>query len=241
MPPSDVATTRWSLVLSAGARSSPASEAALAELCQRYWYPLYVFVRRKVGNVDQASDLIQEFFARLLEKQTLAHADPERGRFRSFLLTSLKNFLANEWDKAKAHKRGGGRTILRLEFSDKEDRLLCEPAHACTPERLFERQWALTLLDQVLAELRGEYAAAGKTALFECLKGSLTGDAASLPLADAAKQLGMSEGAVKTAAHRLRKRYRELLRAEVAHTVAGPDEVDEELRGLFAALAPDNV
>lgn len=242
MPPSgpgDFATTRWSLVLSAGRKSSPSAQAALAELCRRYWYPLYVFARRSVANVEDARDLTQEFFVRLLEKKTLAHADPQRGRFRSFLLTSLKHFLSNEWDKAKRHKRGGGRSTISLDFAARDAELAFEPAHNCTPERLFERHWALTLLDQVLGALRAEYAAADKEELFECLKGSLAAQASAATYASTAARLGMTAGAVKAAAHRLRKRYRELLRAEVAQTVAEPADVEDELRDLFAALRPE--
>ncbi|MCA1702125.1 MAG: sigma-70 family RNA polymerase sigma factor, partial [Actinobacteria bacterium] len=149
--PSSFATTHWSMVLSAGQRSSPASAAALADLCQRYWYPLYVYVRRTIRDVHEARDLTQAFFARLLEKNTLALADPQRGRFRSFLLTALKHFLINEWEKAKAQKRGGGRALLALDFDSKESQIALEPSHDATPERLFERHWAMTLLDQVLA------------------------------------------------------------------------------------------
>ena len=224
------------MVVAAGRRSSPASKAALADLCQRYWYPLYVYVRRRVADVDEARDLTQDFFARLLEKNTLALADPERGRFRSFLLTALKHFLINEWEKARAQKRGGGRKALAIDFEAKESQFTREPAHTWTPERLYERHWALTLLDQVLAQLRQEFQAAGKGKLFEQLKGFLVGDSATATHADAAGKLGMSEGAVKVAAHRLRKRYRELLRQEVAQTVADDNEVEDEIRALFRSL-----
>jgi RNA polymerase sigma-70 factor (ECF subfamily) len=235
--PSSFATTHWSLVVAAGRRSSPASATALADLCQRYWYPLYVYVRRRVADLDEARDLTQEFFARLLERNTLALADPDRGRFRSFLLTALKHFLINEWEKNKAQKRGGGRRALTLDFDSKESQLQLEPAHTWTPERLYERHWALTLLDQVLARLRGEYQGAGKGELFDQLKGFLLGESATATHASAGQVLGMTEGAVKVAAHRLRKRYRELLRQEVAQTVADKSEVDDELRALFRSLA----
>ena len=234
--PGSFATTHWSLVVAAGRRSSPAAAAALGDLCQRYWYPLYVYVRRRVADVNEARDLTQEFFARLLEKNTLALADRERGRFRSFLLTALKHFLINEWEKTRAQKRGGGRKALALDFETKEQQIALEPAHTWTPERLYERQWALTLLDQVLGQLRREYHAAGKSKLFEQLKGFLVGDSATSSHAAAAERLGMTEGAVKVAAHRLRKRYRELLRQEVAQTVAGDNEVEEEIRALFRNL-----
>src|SRR5437667_1881708 len=234
--PSSFATTHWSLVLSAGRPASPASAAALSTLCQRYWYPLYVYVRRTIRDIDEARDLTQEFFARLLEKNTLAHADPERGRFRSFLLTALKHFLINEWEKGQAQKRGGGRTTLALDFEAKDSTFSLEPSHAWTPERLYERQWALTLLDQVLAQLRQEYTAAGKGQLFETLKTCLAGENSTATYADVARPLGMTEGAVKVAAHRLRKRYRELLRQEVAQTVADENEVEDEMRSLFRSL-----
>ncbi len=234
--PSSFATTHWSLVVAAGRRSSPASAGALADLCQRYWYPLYVYVRRRVPNVEEARDLTQEFFARLLERNTLALADPERGRFRSFLLTALKHFLINEWEKAKARKRGGGRRALALDFDSKEPQLRVEPEHTWTPERLYERHWALTLLEQVLAQLRQESHAAGKGALFDHLKGFLAGESKTATYAQTARDLGMTEGAVKVAAHRLRKRYRELLRNEVAQTVADDAEVDDEIRALFRSL-----
>jgi RNA polymerase sigma-70 factor (ECF subfamily) len=236
---SSFATTRWSMVVAAGRSphgGSPESKAALADLCQRYWYPLYVYVRRRVADRDEARDLTQDFFARLLEKNTLALADPERGRFRSFLLTTLKHFLINEWEKNRAQKRGGGRKTLALDFDAKEQQFTLEPAHTWTPERQFERHWALALLDQVLLQLRQEYHAGGKQKLFEQLKSFLVGDSAKASHADAAQRLGMTEGAVKVAAHRLRKRYRELLRQEVAQTVADDNEVEDEIRSLFRSL-----
>ena len=224
-------------MLAAGRRSLPASDQALAALCSAYWYPLYAYARRRLGNVHLAQDLTQEFFARLLEKNILAGAQQERGRFRGFLITAFKNFLANEGDKARAQKRGGGKVPLPLDFQAGDARYDLEPSHAWTPERLFERQWALALLEQVLTALRAEFVADGKETLFERLKGSLTGEAA-IAYAELAGELNMSEGAVKVAAHRLRKRYRELLRREVAQTVADPEEVDDEIRRLFEALAP---
>jgi RNA polymerase sigma factor (sigma-70 family) len=233
----EFASTHWSLVLAAGRRSLPASDQALAALCSAYWYPLYAYARRRLGDVHVAQDLAQEFFARLLEKNILASAQQERGRFRGFLITAFKNFLANEGDKARAQKRGGGMAPLPLDFRAGDARYDLEPSHAWTPERLFERQWALALLEQVLIALRAEFVADGKETLFERLKGSLTGETA-IAYAELAGVLDMSEGAVKVAAHRLRKRYRELLRREVAQTVADPEEVDDEIRRLFEALAP---
>ena len=237
--PNSFATTHWSIVVAAGRSAkggSPESAAALADLCNRYWYPLYIFVRRRVADLDEARDLTQEFFARLLEKNTLALADPERGRFRSFLLTAFKHFLINEWEKSRAQKRGGGRKALAFDFDSKEAQIALEPQHTWTPERLYERHWALTLLEQVLAQLRREYHKGGKSKLFAQLKVFLVGESAAASHAEAAERLGMTEGAVKVAAHRLRKRYRELLRQEVGQTVANESEIDDEIRALFRSL-----
>jgi RNA polymerase sigma factor (sigma-70 family) len=230
------ATTRWSLVLAAGQRSSPQSSAALATLCENYWYPLYAYVRRRGHEADEAQDFTQAYFARLLEKNDLAAADPGRGRFRSFLLTSLKHFLANEWDRARAEKRGGGRSLLSIDFGTAEERYRAEPSHDLTPEKIFERRWALVLLENVLARLHDESVQAGKTDSFDRLKGSLTGEQTAVTYGQLAAELNMSEGAVKVAVHRLRRRYRELLRAEIEETVADPQEIDQEIRDLFSAL-----
>jgi RNA polymerase sigma-70 factor (ECF subfamily) len=230
------ATTRWSLVLAAGKRSSPQSSAALATLCENYWYPLYAYVRRRGHEANEAEDFTQAFFARLLEKNDLAAADPERGRFRSFLLASLKHFLANEWDRARAEKRGGGRAALSIDFGTAEERYRAEPTHDLTPEKIFERRWALVLLENVLARLHDESAQAGKADSFDRLKGFLTGEQSAGTYGQLAAELNMSEGAVKVAVHRLRRRYRELLRAEIEETVADPDEIDQEIRALFSAL-----
>jgi RNA polymerase sigma factor (sigma-70 family) len=235
-PPASFATTRWSLVLAAGQRAAPESDQALAALCQAYWGAVYVFVRRQVANLHEAQDLTQTFFAELLEKNLLAVAEPARGRFRSFLLTSVRNFLLNEWDKKKALKRGGGRKHLALDFQSHDSNYSLEPANTMTPERLYERQWALDLLEQVMTRLRAEFTKAGKERIFERLKGSLAGANAETPLAEIARQLGISANAAKVAAHRLRKRYRELLRAEVAQTLTDPNEIDDEIRQLFEAL-----
>jgi RNA polymerase sigma-70 factor (ECF subfamily) len=224
------------LVLHAGNRRDRDADAALAALCERYWYPLYAYVRRRTADVHEAQDLTQEFFARLLEKNTLGSASPERGRFRSFLLTAVKNFLANQWDRANAQKRGGGLRRLSLDLECGESRLRLEPAHDLTPERLFERQWVLTLLDLVMRRLQGEYQALGKGGQFEQLKGALTGDRDRLPYAALGVELGMSEEAARQAASRLRKRYRELLREEVSHTVAEPGDAEDEIRNLFEAI-----
>jgi RNA polymerase sigma-70 factor (ECF subfamily) len=230
------ATTRWSLVLAAGQRRSPQSSAALATLCENYWYPLYAYVRRRGHEADEAQDFTQAFFARLLEKNDLAAADPGRGRFRSFLLASLKHFLANEWDRARAEKRGGGRSVLSIDFGTAEERYRAEPSHDLTPEKIFERRWAFVLLENVLARLHDESAQAGKADSFDRLKGFLTGEQTQVTYGQLAAELNMSEGAVKVAVHRLRRRYRELLRAEIEETVADPQVIDQEIRDLFSAL-----
>lgn len=229
-------TTRWSVVLAAGARNSPRSEEALAALCQAYWYPLYVYVRRRGHSADEALDLTQEFFARLLEKHYLRQADVERGRFRSFLLAAFKHFLANERDRASAQKRGDGLPALPLEVETAEGRYRREPADHETPERVFERRWALTMLDRVLAALRNEYHASGRAELFERLEDLLTAGKSEEPYSRLGATLGMSEGAVKVAVHRLRRRFGDLLREEIAQTVPSVDEVDDEIRYLFRVL-----
>ncbi len=223
-------------MLEAGHRSSPDSQKALGELCEAYWFPLYAYVRRRLGNTHEAQDLTQDFFSRLLEKDIVASADPDRGRFRSFLLTSMKNFLSNERDKARAEKRGGGRVPISLDFESGESRIQHEPSNTLTPEKLFEREWTLTLLDRVLALLRERYIATEKGHHFEVLKPFITGGDVPGGYAEAAQQLGMSETAAKSAAHRMRQRYRELLRSQIAQTVAGPEEVDDEIGHLFQTL-----
>jgi RNA polymerase sigma factor (sigma-70 family) len=230
------ATTHWSMVVAAGGKATARSQEALARLCEAYWYPLYVYVRRWGHAADEAQDLTQEFFARLMEKGYLRQADPDRGRFRSFLLAALKHFLANERDRAGAQKRGGGRPPLPLEIEGAEGRYSLEPADPETPEKIFERRWALTLLDKVLSRLREDYHQTGKGALFDLLKDLLTAGKADEPYARLGAELGMSEGAVKVAVHRLRRRFGELLREEIAQTVADPRDIDDEIRYLFKAL-----
>jgi RNA polymerase sigma-70 factor (ECF subfamily) len=235
-------TTRWSLVLQAKDRPSPDAKEAMADLCRAYWYPLYVVIRQRSRDAHEAQDLTQEFFARLLEKDFLGGVDPARGRFRAFLLAAVKHFLANERDKERAAKRGGGLQIVStnghsLDWASGESRFMTEPSHELTPERLFERQWALALLDRVLGRLRDEFVDADKLPQFEILQRFLSLDRDQVNYADAARQLGASEPAIRVAAHRLRKRYRELLRDEIANTVAGPDDVEDELRYLFTVLS----
>ena len=230
-------TTHWSVVLTAGRSDTTHARDALEKLCRTYWPPIYAFVRRQGHGPHDAQDLTQEFFARLLEKNYLGDVDRAKGRFRSFLLASVKHFLSNEWDKANAKKRGGGRSFIPIDARTAESQYGLELAHELTAERIFERRWALTLLDQVLSKLRHEYHSDGKVRLFEELKSTLTGASRSVPYVEIAARLRQSKGAVKVAVHRLRSRYRELLRAEIANTVAGPDEVENEIRNLFAALS----
>jgi len=231
--PKNFPTTLWTVVLHASRDEPALGQAALAELCQAYWYPLYSFVRRRGYSPHDAQDLTQAFFAQLLEKRGLERVDPELGRFRTFLLASLKNFLANDWDKMEARKRGGGETIISLDEESAESRFHHEPSHELTPERHFERQWAMTLLDQVFDALRDEYHREGKSDLFDELKAVITGDAGTY--ADMAAKLRRSEGAIKVAVHRLRRRYREVMRFRIAETV-GEGEVEDELRHLLAVL-----
>jgi len=216
---------------------SPQAHQALETLCGNYWYPLYAYVRRQGHSAHDAQDLTQAFFARLLEKNYLADVQREKGRFRSFLLASLKHFLANEWDREQALKRGGGKRLIALDEDSAESRYKLEPKDDLSADKIYERRWALTLLDQVLAKLRGEFEKDGKLDQFETLKQYLSGGRTSVSYAQAADKLGMNEGAIKVAVHRLRKRYRELLRAEIAQTVATASEVEAEIRYLFAVLS----
>jgi RNA polymerase sigma factor (sigma-70 family) len=227
-------TTRWTLVVAAGAPHLKEARSALISLCEGYWYPLYSYLRRRGYPADQAQDLTQGFFMRVLEGRYLDRADPEKGRFRSFLLTSLKFFVADEADRQRAHKRGGG-VVLPFEFASGEDRYQREPSHQETPERIFERRWALAVLDRVVERLRNEFVHQGRPEHFERLKVFLLGNS-DAPYATLAREMNTSEGALKVAIHRLRKRYRELFRQEIADTVSDPGEVESELRFLAAAL-----
>jgi RNA polymerase sigma factor (sigma-70 family) len=227
-------TTRWTLVVAAGDPHRKEARSALVSLCEHYWYPLYAYLRRRGYPADQAEDLIQEFLIRVLEGRYLDRADPGKGRFRSFILTSLKFFAADEGDRQRAHKRGGG-TIVPLEVSSGEERYQREPSHDETPERIFERRWALSVLDGVMEKLRDEFVHHGRQEHFERLKVFLLGHSDG-PYAALAREMNTSEGALKVAIHRLRKRYRELFRQEIADTVADPTEVESELRFLAAAL-----
>ena len=230
-------TTRWSVVVCAGGSRSPEAGRALSSLCENYWFPLYAFVRRAGYSAHDAQDLTQEFFARLLSRDSLASADQQRGRFRSFLLGAMKHFLANDRRHQTAQKRGGHRLVIPLDFRSGEDRYQrIVPIDRLTPERLYEKRWALALLDLVLNRLREESRAGGKLQQFDILKQCLAGGDAKTAYAEIGEQLGMSEGAVKVAVHRLRRRYRKLLREEIAQTVDGPESLEDELRDLLAAL-----
>ncbi len=225
-------------MLSAGAEgSSPDVQAALERLCRTYWYPLYAYVRRQDRSVEEAQDLTQEFFARLLQKEYWRHTDPARGRFRTFLLTSLKRFLVNDWKKGLAARRGGGQPVISWDRQETETRFLAESADQSTPEKAFEKRWALIMLEQALGRLRDEFMAGGHLERFERLKVLLWGEKDAPPYAGVAAELGLTESALKVAVHRLRQRYRELLRMEVADTVARPEDVDDELRHLIAIIS----
>ncbi len=229
-------TTHWSVVLSAQDPSSPQSAEALGQLCRVYWYPLYAHVRSLGNSPHDAEDLTQAFFARLLEKKYLGVAQPERGRFRTFLLMALKRFLANEWDRERAFKRGGGRTLAPLDRELAEQRYQTE-AELCPSDRMYERRWALALLERTLSRLRAEFERAGKTAEFERLKAFLTVQKQEIPYATTAGELGVSEGTLRVMVHRLRKRFRELFREEIRHTVTSAEELEEEFRHLLEALS----
>lgn len=228
--------TRWTLVLTAGRSDTARAQRALSELCAAYWYPLYAFVRRRGHTAHDAQDLTQAFFARLLEKHALADLTRERGRFRSFLLAALKNFLVDEWRKGQSAKRGGG-CVISLDAALAEARYSAEPCHDESPDRLFDRQWALSLLEGVLQKLQQEYAARGQDALFDELRFCLAGERSAIPYAQIAARLGLTESAFKVAVHRGRQRYRTTLREEIAQTVDGEGEIEEELRFLFSAFS----
>jgi RNA polymerase sigma-70 factor (ECF subfamily) len=231
------ATTHWSVVLNAGQAASPEAAVALEQLCLTYWYPLYAFVRRKGHGPHDAQDLTQAFFARLLEKNYIAQADRERGRFRTYLLAALTHFLADEWDKARRLKRGGGREIISFDAASAEERYRLEPVNPLDAAKLYERRWVTTLFDKVLARLEEEFRDSDKGKSFDQLKGSLLAEETGVSYAELGGQLGMKEDAVKQAVHRMRRRYRELFREEIEQTVSGPGEVEDELKYLFAVLS----
>lgn len=232
------ATTRWSVVLDAGTAQSERADRALAVLCADYWYPLYAFVRRRGYDAEDARDLTQAFFARLLEHHGLAAADPARGRFRSFLLTSMKNFLTSEWRRQAAVKRGGGTELVSIDYQDAENRYRVEPAHALTPEAIYQRRWALALLGRAVEDVRKQYARRGQAGLFDALKVYLGHDPGGVPYRELSQQLNQSEAALRTAVSRLRARWRARLRELVAETVQEGRMVDDELNDLMSALTP---
>jgi RNA polymerase sigma-70 factor (ECF subfamily) len=231
--PGGFPTTRWSRVVQAGGPEGPQAQEALADFCRAYWFPVYAYIRHRGHDEDRAADLAQDYFARLIEKGTLAAADPGKGRFRAFLLADLAFFLADARDRQAALKRGGGVRFVPL---DAEERYRSEPVDGMTPERVFDRAWALSLLSGVIDRLRAEQAEAGRADAFEALKEVLTDGPRTVPYAELARRLGTTEGAVQAAAHRLRKRYKALLLETIAATVDDPAEVDDEVRALFAAL-----
>ena len=236
---SQFTTTHWSVVLAAGDSSAPGAQAALERLCRAYWFPLYAFVRRLGHAPEDAQDVTQGFFAYLLERRLVAKADPQAGRFRSFLLASLKHFLAHEHERATALKRGGGGLMLSFDQFDPEERYALEPADTVTPDLIFDQRWALQQLDHALVRLRAEYASSGRGPLFDLLKDYVWGDKNALTLAEIAARLDLAEEAVKKSVQRLRQRFRDSLRAEIAQTVATPDQIDDELRHLRAVLSGD--
>jgi len=229
-------TTHWTLVLAARDKDSAAAREALASLCSTYWYPLYAFIRRQGASPHEAEDLTQEFFFRFLERHALGSVQPAAGKFRSFLLTCLKNFLANERERAQAQRRGGGRAIISLDADEAETRYSLEPADSLTPEAVFERRWAFAVLERTMRELRREYAADEKSELFEQLQGFLPNGHGHISRAELAAQRGASVGAIDVAVHRLRQRFGDLLREQVARTVSSEAEVEEEIRHLIAVL-----
>ena len=231
------ATTRWTMVMAAGHSDTPSAHMALEELCRAYWYPLYVYARRRGHNAEDSEDLTQEFFRRFLAGHSLETADPNKGRFRSFLLTVFKRFLANEWDRACAQKRGGGVPALSVDTKAAETRYLVEPSVECAPERIYDRRWAMALLGRSVDRVRDEYVQSGKGAEFDQIKSCLTAERGTINYAEMAQASGTSEGALRVAIHRLRRRFREVFRDEIAQTVAHSDEIDDEVRYLMSVLA----
>ena len=227
------ATTRWTVVLAAGDDQSQDSKEALARLCETYWYPLYAYVRKRVNSLDEAQDLTQAFFCRFIEQDFAATADPNRGRFRAFLLTACKHFLSKERDHARAQKRGGGKLPLSLDFASGESCYVAGPAETLTAEQLYERQWAIALLNRVMHHLEAEMLESGRNDSFDHLKGLLAGSSNNTTYAQTASLLGTTEAAARMAVYRMRKRYRELLWLEIAETVEHVSDVDDEVRRLF--------
>jgi RNA polymerase sigma factor (sigma-70 family) len=230
-------TTHWTVVLAAGDKESPEAGRALEELCRTYWFPLYAYVRRRGHSKEDSEDLTQAFFARLLEKNHFTSLNSQKGKFRAFLLAALKHFLANEWDKARTQKRGGAAPHLSLDWRTADTQFQIASTAEPSPDRAFDREWALALLNHVIARLQNECQAEGKAILFEQLKSFLTVEKRAAATREAAEKLGMEETAVRVAVHRLRKRYRQLLRDGIANTLSDPMMVDEEMRALFGAFS----
>ncbi len=237
VPRAEFVTTHWSVILAAKEIDSPQAMTALETLCRTYWYPLYAFARRGGHPPEEAKDLTQEYFCRLLDKNYLRSVQPQLGKFRTFLLTSFRHFLANEWDRSQTQKRGRGQCVISLDDDTLEDQYRHEPVTELTPEKLFDRRWAMALLEQTLERLEQEAAHAGKSVLFQALKGLITERGEAGDYAPVTKSLGLSEGSLRVAAHRLRQRYRELLLEEIANTVGSPREVNEELQHLMSAFS----
>jgi RNA polymerase sigma factor (sigma-70 family) len=231
------ATTRWTVVLAAGGPGSPSADVALEELCRTYWYPLYAYVRHRGHSPEDAEDLTQAFFSRFLAKNYLAGLDSNRGRFRAFLLASLKHFLANEWDRSQRQKRGGGAALLSLDYHGADTRYQIDPPDNLSPDKLYDRAWAMTLLERVIARLREENLNEERAGHFERLKSYLMVGASDIPYAAAAAALAISEGNVRVAVHRLRRRYRELLQQEIVQTLSDPSQAEEEMRTLMGAFS----
>ncbi|HEY1790362.1 MAG TPA: sigma-70 family RNA polymerase sigma factor [Verrucomicrobiae bacterium] len=232
-------TTHWSTVIRAGHGDTTHAREALEKLCRTYWYPIYACIRRRGHSPEDSQDLTQSFFLRLLEQHSLANVNPDLGRFRSFLLGALNHFLIDEWKKARTQRRGSGRQILSLDWAAAEQRFDMEPVDNATPDKAFDRNWATALLEEVLNQLEEEYQREGKLEMFQALKQTLTGARESLPYAGLAERLGMADGALRVAVHRLRKRYRALLEAEIANTVSSRDEVKHEMTYLLQTIAGD--
>ncbi len=235
--PSVFVTTRWSVVLAAGGEDTAAARQALEALCRGYWYPLYAYARRKGQSVHDAQDLTQGFFARLLEKGYLQSVERGKGRFRAFLLVAFKRFMANEWDRANAAKRGGGASFVPLDTEFAEGKYAAEPSAGLSPEAMYDRRWALTLIERTMSRLRGEFAAGDREAEFEALKGCLAAERGGISYAEVSAELGVNEGAARMAVHRLRKRFRLLFREEIAQTLGGPEEFEDEVRLMMGVLA----
>ncbi len=235
-PAGQFATTHWSVVLAAQEGAEPNATAALERLCATYWPPLYAYLRRFGYSPEKAEDLTQDFFASFLARHRLERADPARGRFRTFLLTCLQNYVRDAHERDSAAKRGGQVCVVSLDWERAERGYAAEPVEHLTPERVFERRWASALLEHVLSQLGKEFARSGKRELFEQLKGYVWGDQGAAPIQNIVRQFGVTESAVKVTVHRLRQRFRELLRLEIAHTVATPGEIDDEIRYLAQVL-----